>query len=168
MCSPTQPNFVRPKRPVGYCNNFLAKAPDTCASHRRYTETRRYIQHDPGYGSRRSITDFPEPCTAPPTLIYRDRDAVADKSSPTRLYSNASRHDLSATLGQQQLEGSVRPIRFVSCTTPGDEGSCPPPSTSRMVASRLGNQNCLRGCLGSTEHHIYSDYNEPHLRCGQC
>ena len=53
----------------------------------------------------------------PPVLVFPDRDAAIDGSCPFRLYCDACRHGFGATLEQQQEDGSVRPITFLSRVT---------------------------------------------------
>ena len=70
----------------------------------------------------------------PPILVYPDWDAVADNSRPFRLYCNAGIDGIGATLEQEQPNGSVRPIVFISRITLDNKRSWPP-STSKPVAS---------------------------------
>ena len=46
----------------------------------------------------------------PPILVFPDWDAVVDTSRPFRLHCDASTAGLGATLGQEQPDGSIRPI----------------------------------------------------------
>ena len=58
-----------------------------------------------------------EELTAPPVLVYPGWDAVADNSRPFRLYCDASVDGFGATLEQEQKDGSIRPIVFISRAT---------------------------------------------------
>ena len=55
-----------------------------------------------------------EDLSAPPVLVYPDWDAVADNSRPFLLYCDASVDGFGATLEQEQKDGSIRPIVFIS------------------------------------------------------
>ena len=55
--------------------------------------------------------------TEPPTLVYRDWDAVTDNSRPFRLFCDASLDGFGATLEQEQPDGSVHPIIYISRAT---------------------------------------------------
>ena len=50
----------------------------------------------------------------PPVLVFPNWDAAVDGSRPFRLYCDACRDGFGATLEQQQEDGSVRPITFLS------------------------------------------------------
>lgn len=54
---------------------------------------------------------------APPVLVHPDWEAVADNSRPFLLYCDASIDDSGATLEQEQKDGSIRPIVFISRAT---------------------------------------------------
>ena len=54
---------------------------------------------------------------APPILVFPDWDAVIDTSRPLRLHCDASTAGLGATLEQEQLDGSIRPIVYISRVT---------------------------------------------------
>ena len=55
---------------------------------------------------------------APPILVFPDWDAVADGSRPFRVYCDACIDGFGAALEQEQLDGSVRPIAYISRATP--------------------------------------------------
>ena len=55
--------------------------------------------------------------TAPSVLVFPDWDAVEDGSRPIRVYCGASIDGFGATLEQEQPDGSVRPIAYVSRAT---------------------------------------------------
>ena len=54
---------------------------------------------------------------APPILVFPDWDAVIDKSRPFRLHCDASTDGLGTTLEQEQPDGSIRPIVYISRAT---------------------------------------------------
>ena len=58
---------------------------------------------------------------APPTLVFPDWDGVIDRSRPFRLHRDTSTYGLGATLEQKQLDGSIRPIVYISRTTLSNE-----------------------------------------------
>ena len=58
---------------------------------------------------------------APPTLVFPDWDAVIDTTRPFRLHCDASTAGLRATLEQEQPDGSVRPIVYISRATLDNE-----------------------------------------------
>ena len=58
---------------------------------------------------------------APPILVFPDWDAVIDSTRPFRLHCDASTAGLGATLEQEQPDGSVRPIVYISRATLDNE-----------------------------------------------
>ena len=62
------------------------------------------------------VRAFLEELSAPPVLVS-DWDVVADNSRPFRLYCDASVDGFGATLEQEQKDGSIRPIVFISRAT---------------------------------------------------
>ena len=58
---------------------------------------------------------------APPILVFPDWDAVIDTSRPFRLHCDASTAGLGATLEQEQPDGSIRPIVYISRATLDNE-----------------------------------------------
>ena len=63
---------------------------------------------------------------APPILVFPDWDAVIDTSRPFRLHCDASTAGLGATLEQEQPDGSIRPIVFISRATLDNEQNWTP------------------------------------------
>ena len=57
----------------------------------------------------------------PPILVFPDLDAVVDTSQPFRLHCDASTAGLGATLEQEQPDGSIRPIVYISWATLDNE-----------------------------------------------
>ena len=57
----------------------------------------------------------------PPILVFPDWDAVIDTSRPFCLHCDASTADLGATLEQEQPDGSIRPIVYISRATLDNE-----------------------------------------------
>ena len=58
---------------------------------------------------------------APPIHAFLEWDAVIDKSRPFRLHCDASTVGLGATLEQEQPDGSIRSIVYISRATPTNE-----------------------------------------------
>ena len=86
--------------------------------------------------------------TEPPILVYPDWDAVADDSRPFRLYCDASIDGFGATLEQEQPDGSVRPIIYISRATLDSERSWAP--LDLEAGSIVWAIKRLRGHLWST------------------
>ena len=63
---------------------------------------------------------------APPILDFPDWDAVIDKSRPFRLHCDASTDGLGETLEQEQPDGSIRPIVYISRATFANERNWTP------------------------------------------
>ena len=63
---------------------------------------------------------------APPILVFPDWDAVIDTSRPLRLHCDASTAGLGATLEQEQADGSIRPIVYISRATLDNEQNWTP------------------------------------------
>ena len=74
----------------------------------------------------RIVREFLAEFAAPPILVFPDWDAVIDKSRPLRLHCDASTDGLGTTLEQEQLDGSVRPIVYISRATLDNEKSWTP------------------------------------------
>ena len=64
--------------------------------------------------------------TAPPILVFPHWDAVTDKSRPFRLHCDASTAGFGASLEQEQLDGSIRPIVYISRATLTNEQNWTP------------------------------------------
>ena len=58
-----------------------------------------------------------EELSAPPVLVYPDWDAIADNSRPFLFYCDTSVDGFGATFEQEQRDGSIRPIFFISRAT---------------------------------------------------
>ena len=63
---------------------------------------------------------------APPILVFLDWDAIIDTSRPFRLHCDASNAGLGATLEQEQPDGSIRPIIYISRATLDNEQNWTP------------------------------------------
>ena len=103
-----------------------------------------------------TVRDILRDLTKPPILVYPDWDAVADNSRPFRLYCDASLDGFGATLEQEQPDGSVRPLIYVSRATLDSERSWTP--LDLEAGSIVWAIKRLRGHLWSTNFHIYSDH----------
>ena len=97
-----------------------------------------------------------EELSAPPVLVYPDWDAVADDSRPYLLYYNASVDGFGGTLEQEQTDGSILPVVFISRATLESERHWTPLD---LVAGRIvWSIKRLRGYLWSTTFRIFSDH----------
>ena len=67
-----------------------------------------------------------EELAAPPILVFPDWDAVIDTSRPLRLHCDASTAGLGATLEQEQPDGSICPIVYISRATLDNEQNWTP------------------------------------------
>ena len=63
---------------------------------------------------------------ASPILVFPDWDAAIDTSRPFRLHCDASTTGLGATLEQEQPDGSIRPIVYISRPTLDNEQNWTP------------------------------------------
>lgn len=54
---------------------------------------------------------------APPVLVYRDREGISDGSWPFHLSCDARIDGFGRTLEQEQLDGTTRPIVYISRAT---------------------------------------------------
>ena len=61
-----------------------------------------------------------------PTLVFPDYDAVTDLSRPFRLYCDAGIDGFGATVEQDQPDGTIRPIVYVSRATLDSERNWTP------------------------------------------
>ena len=93
---------------------------------------------------------------APPVLVFSDWDAVEDGSRHFRVYCNASIDGFGATLEQEQPEGSLRPIAYVSCATLDSERHWTP--LDLEAGSIVWASKRLRGYLWGTKFRIFSDH----------
>ena len=64
--------------------------------------------------------------TTPPVLVFPDWDAVADGSRPFHVYCDACVNGFGAALEQEQTDGSIKPIAYISRATLGSERHCTP------------------------------------------
>ena len=64
--------------------------------------------------------------TAPPILVFPHWDAVTDKSRPFRFHCDASTAGFGTSLKQEQLDGSIRPIVYISRATLTNEQNWTP------------------------------------------
>ncbi|CAB1107844.1 unnamed protein product [Ectocarpus sp. CCAP 1310/34] len=91
----------------------------------------------------------------PPILVFRDWAAVEDNSRPLRLCSDACIDGFGASLEQEQLHGSVRPIVYISrATLPAERNWTVLELEAGGIVWAIKR---LRGYLWSTKIIIYSD-----------
>ena len=92
----------------------------------------------------------------PPVLVYPDWDAVSDGSRPFHLYCDASRDGFGGTLEQEQPDGSIRPIVFISRATLDSERHWTP--LDLEAGSIVWCIKRLRGYLWGTKFRIFTDH----------
>ena len=92
---------------------------------------------------------------APPILAFPDWDAVADGSPPFHVYCDAFIDGFGAAYEQEQTDGSVRPIAYISRATPDFERRWTPLDVEAGSVVRAIKR--LRGCLWSTKFRILPD-----------
>ena len=63
------------------------------------------------------VKDLLQNLSKPTVLAFPDWEAAQDQSRPFLLYCDACRDGFGAVLEQQQADGSIRPITFISRTT---------------------------------------------------
>ena len=98
-----------------------------------------------------------EELSAPPVLVYPDWDEVAENFRPAPLYCDASSIDgYGATLGQEQNDGPIRPIVFISRATLESERHRTP--LDLEAGSIVWNIERLRGCLWRTSFCFFSGH----------
>ena len=73
-----------------------------------------------------AVRDLLAELAVPPIHGFPDWDASTDKSRPFRLHCDANTNGLGAILEQEQLDGSIRPIVYISRATPSDEQNWTP------------------------------------------
>ena len=92
----------------------------------------------------------------PPVLVFPDWDAAIDGSRPFRLYCDACRDGFGANLEQQQVDGSVRPITFLSRVTLQNERNW---TVLELEAGAIVRAiKCLRPYFCSIPFVIYTDH----------
>ena len=97
-----------------------------------------------------------EELSAPPVLVYPDWDVVADNSRPFLLYCDTSVDGFGATLEQEQKDGSIRPVVFISRATLVYERHWTP--LDLEAGTIVGSIKRLRGCLWGTTFRVSSDH----------
>ena len=101
------------------------------------------------------VRDMLAELAAPPVLVFPDWDAVEGGSHPFRVYCDASIDGFGAQLEQEQPDGSVRPIAYVSRATLDSERHWTPlDSKARIIVWGIKR---IRGYLWGTKFRISSD-----------
>ncbi|CAB1111208.1 unnamed protein product [Ectocarpus sp. CCAP 1310/34] len=92
----------------------------------------------------------------PPILVFPDWAAIEDNSRPLHLWSDACIDGFGASLEQEQLDGSVRPIVYISrATLPAERNWTVLDLEAGGIVWAIKR---LRGYLWSTKFIIYSDH----------
>ena len=97
-----------------------------------------------------------EELSAPPVLVCPDWDAVGDNFRLLLLYCDASVDGFGATLEQEQKDGSICPIAFISRATLESERHWTP--LDLEAGSIVWSIKRLRGYLWGTTFRIFSDH----------
>ena len=83
--------------------------------------------------------------TTPPVLVFSDWDAVADGTHPFHVYCDACTDGFGAALEQEQTDGSIKPIAYISRATLDSERHWTPLDSE--AGSIVWALKCLRGHL---------------------
>ena len=93
---------------------------------------------------------------APPILVFPDWDAVIDTSRPFRLHCGASAAGLGATLEQEQPDGYIRPIVYISRATLDNEQNWTPMELEAGCV--IWSIRRLRRCLFGVYFLVFTDH----------
>ena len=93
---------------------------------------------------------------APPILVFPDWDDIIDESRPFRLHCDASTDGLGATLEQEQPDGSIRPIVYITRATLANERNWTP--MELKVGCVVSSIRGLRRYLLSVFFLIFTDH----------
>ena len=94
--------------------------------------------------------------TTPPVLVFPDWDAVADGTRPFHVYCDACIDGFGAALEQEQTDGSIKPIAYISRATLDSERHWTP--LDLEAGSIVWALKRLRGYLWGTKFRIFSDH----------
>ena len=92
----------------------------------------------------------------PPILVFPDWDAVADGSCPFHVYCDDDIDGFGAALEQEQEDGSIKPIAYISRATLDSERHWTP--LDLEAGSIVRALKHLRGYLWRTKFRIFSDH----------
>ena len=93
--------------------------------------------------------------SCPPVLVFPDWNAIEDDSRPFRLHCDASTTGLGATLEQEQPDGTVKPIVFISRATLDSEQNWT--ALDLEAAAVVWSIKRLRGYLRGTKLKVLTD-----------
>ena len=93
---------------------------------------------------------------SPPILVFSNWDAVADGSRPFHVYCDACIDGFCAALEQENEDGSIIPIAYISRATLDSERYSAP--LDLEAGSIVWALKRLRGYLWGTEFRIFSDH----------
>ena len=94
--------------------------------------------------------------TTPPVLVFPDWDAVADGTRPFHVYCDACIDGFGAALEQEQTDGSIKPIAYISRATLDSERHWTP--LDLEAGSIVWGLKRLRGYLWGTKFRVLSDH----------
>ena len=92
----------------------------------------------------------------PPILVFPNRDAVADGPRPFHVYYDACIDGFGATLEQEQADGSMKTIAYISRATLDSDRHWTP--LDLEAGSIVWAHKRLRGYLWATEFRVLSDH----------
>ena len=99
---------------------------------------------------------------APPVLVFPEWDDVADGFRPFQVYCDVCIGGFGAALEQEQPDGSVRPVAYISRATLDSERHWIPPDLE--AGSTVWAIKRVRGYLWDTEFRICLLYTSPSPR----
>ena len=94
--------------------------------------------------------------TTPQILVFPDWDAVADGTRPFHVYCDACIDGFGAAHEQEQTDGSIKPIAYISRGTLDSEGHWTP--LDLEAGSIVWDLKRLRGYVWGTKFRIFSDH----------
>ena len=94
--------------------------------------------------------------TTPPVLVFPDWDAVADGTRPFHVYCDACIDGFGAAFEQEQTDGSINPIAYISRATFDSERHWTP--LDLEAGSIVWALKRLRGYLWGTKFRIFSNH----------
>ena len=142
---------------VGYCHKFLR---DLSKRIRPITSIlRKGVKFEFTPAMEVIVRNILVELADPPILVFFDWDAVADGSRPFHAYCDACIDGSGAALEQEQPDGSVRPIAYISHVTLDSERHWTP--VDLEAGSIVWTIKRLRGHLWGTKFRIFADRKAP-------
>ena len=104
----------------------------------------------------KSVREILAELTTPPVHVFPDWDAVADGTRPFHAYCDACIDGFGVALEQEQTDGSIKPIAYISRATLDSERRWTP--LDLEAGSIVWALKRLRGYLWGTKFRIFSDH----------